>query len=67
MNGEKPERIKNVLSKVCESLQQGNYIFTRHALDRQKRRCITLPETIHVLKTGYEEKAKTIFENNVWK
>lgn len=42
---------------------------TTHAISRQKERRITVAEVIHILKTGYEEKKKTTFDetNKVWK
>ena|ERR1700722_11585750 len=66
---EKPEKLKNVLDKIKKCIEKGQYILTVHALDRQNERLINLPETLHILKTGYEEKRKTTFDNerNTWK
>jgi hypothetical protein len=65
----RPEKLNNVLDKVKASIACGNYRLTSHALDRQTERAINLPETLHVLKTGFEEKAKTSFDEqqNTWK
>ena len=70
MTGKKrPEKIGNVVEKVKECIAEGKYILTVHAFDRQTERSINLPATLHVLKTGYEEKRKTCFdcERNTWK
>lgn len=65
----KTERIKNVLLKIKHCIEEGNYGLTPHALTRHNERKITLPEVLHVLKNGYEEKSKTKFtdEHNAWK
>lgn len=69
MTRKKPEKLKNPLEKIKECIECGKYILTIHALERQNERFINLPETLHVLKTGYEEKRKTTFdeERNAWK
>lgn len=66
---EKPEKLKNVLSRVKECIEQGHYFVTAHAFIRQNERMISLPESLYVLETGYEEKKKTRFdiEHNTWK
>lgn len=63
------EKTEDVLNKIKKCIEEGQYILTLHALDRQNERFINLPETLHVLKTGYEEKRKTRFdkERNTWK
>lgn len=65
----KPERIKNILPKIRHCVEESNYSFTSHAFARHNERKITLPEVLHVLKNGYEEKSKTKFteEHNAWK
>lgn len=42
---------------------------TTHALIRQYERKITVADVVHVLKTGYEDKKKTCFDenNSSWK
>ena len=68
-NGTRPVRLINLLAKVKACIDSGNYILTKHALDRQKERSTNLPETLYVLKNGYEEKRKTHFDKNqnTWK
>lgn len=57
------------MSKIKECIEKGNYFVTSHAFIRQNERMISLPESLHVLETGYEEKRKTRFdtEHNAWK
>lgn len=63
------EKCKNLLEKIKDSIENSKYRLTVHALERQNERIINLPETLHVLRTGYEEKRKTYFdnENKTWK
>jgi hypothetical protein len=65
----KPEKITNVLIKIKECIEKGNYFVTSHAFTRQSERLINLPESLHILETGYEEKKKTRFDtdHNTWK
>lgn len=65
----KPEKLKDLLSKVREAIDSNNYFITKHALERQNQRSINLPAVLHVLKTGHEEKKKSYFDkdNNTWK
>ncbi len=65
----KAEKIRNVLIKIKDCIKKGHYFVTSHAFIRQNERMISLPESLHVLGTGYEEKKKTRFdaEHNTWK
>ena len=65
----RPVKIDNLLSKIKECINNGKYILTKHALDRQNERSINLTETLYVLKNGYEDKRKTCFdrEKDTWK
>ena len=69
MAKKRPDKITDLLSKVKECIEKENYFVTTHAFVRQSQRMISLPESLHVLKTGYEEKKKTCFdiEHNTWK
>lgn len=64
-----PAKLENLLDKIKECIEKGEYILTSHALERQVERAINLPAVLHVLKTGYEEKNKTFFDSdyNTWK
>ncbi|MFI5343400.1 MAG: DUF4258 domain-containing protein [Chlamydiales bacterium] len=59
---QRPPKIENLLEKIRECLEQKRYTHTEHAIVRQKEREITLPEIRYVLTTGYEEKIKTVFD-----
>ena len=61
-NRKRPNKITNVLGKIKECIEKGNYFVTAHTFIRQNERMISLPESLHVLKTGYEEKKKTRFD-----
>lgn len=65
----KPQKLDCLLDKIKDCIEKGKYLVTMHALDRQNERIISLPETLHVLKTGHEDKKKTSFdkERNTWK
>jgi hypothetical protein len=65
----RPEKLKDVLAAIKESLKRRKYTITLHAFDRQVERAITLPMILNVLETGYEEKRKTIFDEDkyCWK
>ena len=69
MVNKKPERLVNLLTEIKACLDSGNYILTKHALDRQRERSINLMETLYVLRNGHEEKRKTYFDKdqNAWK
>lgn len=66
---QKPQKLKNLLETIRECISKDRYTLTTHAFIRQKERKISVSDIVHVLKTGYEEKRKTCFdnENNVWK
>lgn len=65
----RPDKLKNLLDVIKACISTGNYRLTSHALDRQNERKISLPETLRILETGYEDKAKTSFDErlNTWK
>ena len=65
----KPKKLASVLDTIKKCIESGRYVLSKHALDRQNEREISLPETLHVLKNGYEEKGKTCFDmdKNSWK
>jgi hypothetical protein len=65
----RPDKLQNLLEKIKESIVKRTYILTIHAVKRQNERMITLPEVLYVLKTGFEEKKKTCFDevHHSWK
>ncbi len=68
MAKKKPVKAKNVLEIIKKCIEEDRYTMTIHALYRKNERNINFSEIVHVLKTGYEEKKKTIFEDkkNAW-
>ena len=62
MAKKRPDKITDLLGKVTECIEKGNYFVTTHAFVRQSQRMISLLESLHVLTTGYEEKKKTSFD-----
>lgn len=64
-----PEKLVDVLEKIRVCIEQEQYLFTNHALDRVTERGIDIQTVINVLLSGYEEKKKTTFdkEKKSWK
>ena len=69
MAKKRPDKITDLMGTVQECIEKGNYFVTTHAFIRQSQRMISLPESLHILRTGYEEKRKTCFdvEHSTWK
>lgn len=63
MAKKKPHKLENLLEVIRECIKEDKYTLTTHALIRQNERKIDISEVIHVLKTGYEEKMKTCFDD----
>jgi len=57
-----PQKLLNLMSTIKDCIEEGRYLDTRHALERQIERTITRPEILYVLKTGYHEKKKDQFD-----
>lgn len=62
MTQKRPPQLKDLLKKVYECIEHGNFSQSRHAIQRQTERNIELEDALYVLKTGYHEKAKTTFD-----
>jgi hypothetical protein len=64
----KPRKVENLLESIRICIETGAYRDTSHAIKRKAERNITLPEIIHVLRTGKYEKSKDYFEEafNAW-
>lgn len=64
----KKEKISELLRKIKECLETGNYKFSKHALERRKERFISLPDILEVLRHGYHEKTKDVWNEqfNEW-
>lgn len=65
----RPAQTANLLGKIKASIETGNYIVTKHALERLDERKVSLKDTIYVLAHGYHEKRKTSFDPvfHTWK
>lgn len=68
MPSKRLKKIENLLERVRNCINSGAYRDTFHAIERKAERNITLPEIIHVLRTGRHEKSKDHFEEafNAW-
>lgn len=64
----RPKKIENLLERIRNCINSGAYRDTFHSIERNAERNITLPEIIHVLRTGRHEKSKDHFEEafNAW-
>ena len=55
-------KISNLMETIRKCIEQGRYLDTRHATQRQAERNVTRPEYLHALLNGYHEKRKDKFE-----
>lgn len=64
----KPEKEPNLLQKIKDAINSGQYRDATHATERTIEREITRPEYLYVLKNGRHEKSKDKFkqEYNSW-
>lgn len=58
----RPPKLDDLMPVVWSHLDQGRYLDTRHATDRQQERLITRPELLQVLRGGHHEKRKDRFD-----
>ena len=65
MPSKRPKKIENLLERIRNCISSGAYRDTFHAIERKTERNRTLPEIIHVLKTGSHEKDKDRFEESL--
>ena len=57
----RPEKIPELMSVIRACIEEGRYLDTRHAWERQNDRRINRPEILYVLKCGRHEKSKDKF------
>jgi Domain of unknown function (DUF4258) len=57
-----PEKLLNLMSVIRACIEDGRYLDTRHAFERQDERRISRPEILYVLKNGHHEKKKDKFD-----
>lgn len=48
----------DLLRRIREHVQKGTYVLAKHAIERQKDRCINLPDVLRVLEHGKHEQEK---------
>ena len=65
---ERPEKHPDLMALILKCIEDGNYLDTRHAEERQGERSINRLEVVYVLKNGHHEKRKDKFEEqfNAW-
>jgi hypothetical protein len=65
----RPEQVGDLLGKIQVCIKTRKYRLSKHAIERQVQRKITLPDVLHVLSKGFHEKKKTSFDDayKVWK
>lgn len=64
----RPEKLSDLLKKIREAVESGNYFVSTHAVERGIQRGIIRTEYEHVLKTGFHESKKDVFDEfyNTW-
>lgn len=64
----KPSKEGNLLEKIKKALDSGNYLESKHAVERALERNIIATEYEYVLKTGWHESKKDTFDflYNTW-
>lgn len=62
MTKKRPQKHINLLSNIRQCIEEGKYLETIHAQQRQHQRMIILPDIIQVLLTGYHEPSKDKFD-----
>jgi len=53
----KTEKIPDLLARIRECLNEGQYRFSKHAFDMGKERFLSIPNVLEVLNNGYHAKA----------
>ncbi len=68
-DSKKPKQIENLFEKIEICIDTGHFGLSQHAILRQNMRLINLNHILYVLRNGFHEKRKTVFDNtfNTWK
>ncbi len=61
---DRPPKLSNLMGTIRKCIEEGRYLDTRHASQRQAERDVTRPELLHALLNGYHEKRKDSFEDD---
>jgi len=69
VRSERPKQIENLLETIRKLLEYDRVIITEHAAIRQKERRISAADVLYVLKYGFHERQKTVFDpaHQAWK
>jgi Domain of unknown function (DUF4258) len=59
-----PPKIDRLLGRIREALDTGRFLDTVHIRQRQTERQITRPEMLYVLRHGWHEKRKDVFDTH---
>ena len=57
-----PPKLDRLLERIREALDAGRFLDTVHTTQRQAERQITRPEMLYVLRHGWHEKRKDVFD-----
>jgi len=57
-----PPKLDRLLERIREALDTGRFLDTVHTTQRQAERQITRPEMLYVLRHGWHEKRKDVFD-----
>lgn len=64
----RPEKVSDLLEKIRDAVESGSYFVSSHAVERGLQRGIIKTEYEYVLKTGFHESKKDVFDEfyNTW-
>jgi hypothetical protein len=63
MHVSRRKKLLDLMNVIRACIEEGRYLDTRHAWERENERRINRPEILYVLKQGYHEKKKDTFNN----
>lgn len=69
MKHDLPSQLENVCELIKKSVQNKDYRFSKHAIERGLERSISLRDAVFVLKNGFHNVKKTSFDGRqrTWK
>lgn len=64
-----PPQIENILEVIKKSIQNKDYRFSKHAIERGVERSISFKDAVCILKNGFHNEKKTSFDHRrrLWK
>jgi hypothetical protein len=57
-----PLKTKDLLRKIKDHIRSGTYVVSRHAIQRQHERLISLDDVLYVLQNGLRREDKDLFD-----